>query len=92
MNCIKKAYLSWQLERDKKFLVSQGMERAKEKGLEINVATEYRMETGEERRGTTYLQPTEEGQVDVTELVALIADDHPERTKRYLRNLELLSS
>jgi len=89
LNPIKSFYLKWRVDKDEDFLIEQGIKKANKQRLEINFGTEYRF-TLEDKKGRIYLPPSENG-IDVRELVALVADDYPKITKRYISNKEKLS-
>lgn len=76
------------IKRDKNFLIREGIKKAKEQGLEIQLSDDD-VFTLKDVKGHIYL-PSENGGVDVRELIALVADAYPERTKRYLANRERL--
>ncbi len=73
---------------DERFLLKKGIERAREQRLEINLGGECTLTT-DNNRGSINL-PSHEGGVDVRELIALIADDYPKKTIRYLSNRKRL--
>lgn len=88
LNPIKCLYLKWQVKKDENFLIEQGIKKAHKQRLEINFGTKYRF-TLENKKGRIYLPPSENG-IDVRDLVALVADDYPKITKRYISNREKL--
>lgn len=89
LNPIKCLYLKWQVKKDENFLIEQGIKKVCKQKLEINFGTEYRFNYGN-KKARIYLPPSEKG-IDVRDLVALVADDYPKITKRYISNREKLS-
>ncbi len=80
--------VKYQVKKDKNFLIREGIRKSKEEGLEIKL-DDREILTLKNRKGSLYL-PEEGKDVDVRKLIALVADDYPERTKRYLANRERL--
>jgi hypothetical protein len=80
--------LKWEIHRDETFLLEKAILKAKSKGLEINVGTQF-ICTLEETKGRIYLPPAEGG-VDLKNLLALIVDDYPEVIIRWFNNSEKL--
>lgn len=76
------------VKKDQDFLIREGIRKAREQGLEIELGN-HGVLTLRDNRGKIYMSQ-EEGGVDVRELIALVADAYPERTKRYLANRERL--
>lgn len=83
-------YLKWKVKRDREFLLREGLRRANEQGLEIQVADEYVIDP-KEKRGAIYLPPEENRRVDVIPLIQLGAEEHPEIAGRWLKNRRRLS-
>lgn len=81
----------WQISKDEKFLLRQGVRKAMSKGLEINVGAEFiSTPRNQEKTGRIYLQPYDKDSVDATKLIALVADDYPKIARRYLANRKKL--
>lgn len=76
------------LRIDRNFLIREGIRKAKEQGLEIKLG-DREILTLKNKKGSLYL-PEEEKDVDAIQLIALVADDYPKRTKRYIVNIEKL--
>lgn len=89
MNIFKKLYLKWEINRDEKFLISEGFRKAKKQELEVRIGDDY-ICIPDKKQGEIHLLSYEKG-VDVREMVALVADDYPEITRRYLDNKEKLN-
>lgn len=70
-----------------KFLIRKGVKKAKEKGLELIIGDEVmRLDNPQGELNI----PTTEDRVDAREIVALVADDYPGITTRYLANMDKL--
>lgn len=78
-------HLRYKVKRDQNFLLREGLRRANEQGLEIQVADEYVLDP-KEKKGAVYLPPEENGRVDVVPLIQLGAEEHPEIARRWLEN------
>ena len=76
------------VKKDQNFLIREGIRKAKEQGLEIQLG-DREILTLDNSMGRIDLPHYGKG-VDVRELIALVADAYPERTKRYLANRKRL--
>lgn len=84
-------WTKWQIKRDEKFLLKQGLRKAMSNGLEINIGAGFiSTPQNQEKTGRVYLQPCNGECVDATKLAALAADDYPEIARRYLANRKRL--
>jgi|AntAceMinimDraft_17_1070374.scaffolds.fasta_scaffold38969_3 hypothetical protein len=81
MKIVNKLCLKYKIRKDEKFLLKKGFEKTKERGLEIIVGNER---LGLENPKGEIKLPTNNGRTDIRKIIALIADDYPEITKRYL--------
>jgi len=88
MNLLEKLYLRWKINKDEIFLITEGFKEAKRQNLEVNIGGEY-ISKSQVREGRIYLPPAKGG-VDSRKLIALVADNFPEITKRYLNNKKKL--
>lgn len=86
---LKYFYLRFMIEKDKNFLIKEGIKKAKKNSLELQIGDETL--TLANPKGKISL-PTNEGRTDVREIMALVAGDYPEITKRYLANLDKLDN
>jgi len=69
---------------DENFLLYEGVRKAKKKGLEIHLGEETVLSL-DNPRGKIHLPMHTEG-VDARGIIALVADDYPKTTRRYLYN------
>lgn len=90
MNLIKETYIRIRLKRDKNFLIGEGLRKAREEGIEVRIGVGS-PPASEENKKIIYLESYEKG-VDVRELIALVADDFPDITRRYLSDRRKLAS
>jgi len=88
MNVFKRFYLRQKIKKDEKFLILEGLKKEKKQRLEIIVGNDY-VCTLKNKKGKIYLPPQKRG-IDARKLIALVADDYPEITKRYLINKKKL--
>jgi len=89
MNILKRLYLKCTIKKDEKFLTLEGFRKAKRERLQINIGGKY-IYNPENKEDRIYLPPAEKG-VDSKNLIALVADDYPEITKRYFKNKKKLT-
>ena len=89
MNIFEKFYLKWKINRDEKFLLSEGIRKAKEKGIELKIGEDYIL-VPKEKTGEIHI-PYYEGGADTRDLIAFVADDYPGITRRYLDNRKKLT-
>jgi hypothetical protein len=83
-------YLKWRVKKDQRFLLSEGLRKAAAQGLELHIGdNEYLNVEGKESSGQLRVREYEEGP-DIREIIALVADDFPKVTRRYLDNREKL--
>lgn len=89
MKSLKHYYFKWKVDRDKSFLEKKGIEKAKENKLELNIGGELlKLDKPKDKLEIPYFG----NGVDTRELIALVADDYPKITKRYISNKIILES
>lgn len=88
MKIIQKWYLNYLVKKDKKFLLEQGLKKARENGLSLCLC---QSSSCSENKGKEIHLPSYTGEIDTKNLVVFVADDFPEPSKRYLANKEKLS-
>jgi len=86
----EKEYLKNKVKDDQNFLLERGLEKARKKGLELKIGEDLLTLTKSE--GKIHIPILEDDRVDVKRIVALVADDYPKITERYLSNKEKLKS
>ncbi len=89
-NPVKYFFAKVMFKLDESFLLRQGVRVARERGLELNLGCQEIL-TPPDKKGRIYLPPVENG-VDVSQLIALVADVYPDRTRRYLHNKRILNA
>ena len=89
MNFLKYLWIKYKVKKDQNFLLEQGMKKAHELGMEINLGTEELLIPQGEKKGRVYLPPAEGG-LNISPLLALAAEDFPEIAMRHLENSALL--
>jgi len=92
MEKIKKYSLDYFLtklmvKRDENFLVIEGFKKSLKEGLELRVTDSYF--NGAHIRDKEISLPDHGEYIDVRELIALVAEDFPNRARRYLANKKL---
>ena len=87
MGFLQNLLLKYKLSRDEKFLLTEGLRKAREQGLKIK-STELVLKPKTTRQKMHLY--SRGGQTDVTPLIQLVAEDYPEVTRRYLSNREKL--
>ncbi len=78
MSFLKYLCLKYEIRKDERFLIKKGIEKAKNNNLELILGNEK------------LTLENSKGQLLPKEIIALVADDYPEVTKRYFENLERL--
>jgi len=86
---VKKTSLKLKIKSDEELLVRSGIERAMEKGLEINVAGKYFI-SSEQKNGRLYIPGNSNGTVYVTFLIELGAEKYPDIAKQWMENRQRL--
>jgi hypothetical protein len=89
MNIFKRLYLKYRIRKDERFLLAEGIREARRQKLEIDLESGERL-TFDDAQGKIYLPAAKGGKIDVRSLIALVADNYPTITQRYLDNKKKL--
>ncbi|MCK5625120.1 hypothetical protein KAI04_04740 [Candidatus Pacearchaeota archaeon] len=88
MSFIKKYNLNYLIRKDERFLLKKGFKKAKVEDLELCLC---QSNSCSENTQKIHI-PLYGKKRDITNLIAIVADDFPETSIRYLNNKEKLSN
>ncbi len=84
MKFCKKIWLKYQVRKYEKFLLEEGMREASSRGKNIQFGLEGKAIINENPFERVYLPQNEEGQTDISPILALGAEKHQEEARRYI--------
>lgn len=84
MKLCKKIWLRYQITKYEKILYEEGIREAKRKGKNIQFGLEGRAVINDNILDTIYLPQNAAGQTDISPILALGAEGHPEEARRYV--------
>jgi hypothetical protein len=84
MKFCRKIWLRYQVRKYEKFLLEEGMQEAAKRGKNIQFGLEGKAIINENPFERIYLLQNEEGQTDISPILALGAEKHQEEARRYI--------
>jgi len=84
MKMCKKLWLKYQIRRYEYFLMEEGMREAAKRRQNIQFGHEGKAVINEDPFERIYLQQNEQGQIDISPILALGAEHHQEEARKYL--------
>lgn len=84
MKFCKKIWLSYQIRKYEKFLLEEGMQEAAARKKNVQFGLEGKAIISDDPFERIYLSQNEEGQTDISPILALGAEKHHEEARRYI--------
>lgn len=91
MNFLKRLYLTSQIRKNEKILLNEGIKTAKTLGKIIQIGGECPFEINNLPSDRIYLPQNSVGQIDISPLLVLGAENHPNEARRYISYERLLN-
>lgn len=90
MKLCKKIMLRRYVRKYERFLLEEGIKESARRGKNIQFGLEDRAIISEDPYERVYLPQNEQGQTDISPILALGAENHPEEARKYLGYRKML--
>lgn len=84
MDICKKIWLKYQIDKYGKFLLEKGVEEAARRGKNIQIGLESKAIINDDIFENIYLPKNSKGHIDVSQILALGAENNPDEARRYV--------
>ncbi len=84
MDICKKIWLKYQIDKYGKFLLEEGVEEAARRGKNIQIGLESKAIINDDIFENIYLPQNSKGHIDVSQILALGAENNPDEARRYV--------
>ena len=84
MKFCKKYWLKYQIRKYERFLLEEGVQEAARSKRNILIGLESKAIISDDSTGRIYLPQNEQGQTEISRILALGAENHPEEARRYV--------